>query len=354
MEVKLEDIWQEYNFEHMQYGLENLFPEYRISLQELVNMILTGDILGAFRYLFHSTFGSVLLQLGDIKSVLLWIFLLGIASCVITHFVEIFDHHQIADLGYYFMYLMFMVVLFRCFGQTVDIAKETLENIVLFIQLMIPAYLVSVGVATGLTTAAAYSQIYTLVIYGVERILSDWVPELVTVYAVLAMVNGIWVEERLTLLVELIKKIVTIILKGSLWVVTGISVFQSLISPVLDTAKNSVLQKVVSMFPGIGNMADGVVELVIGSAVIIKNCIGVVLLLLLLSLCAAPLMKIVVIAWALRVAAAFLGMISDKRLVNCTNQMGEGCMLIFRMVGTGMLLFLILISVMTTGTNRGF
>ena len=45
------------------------------------------------------------------------------------------------------------------------------------------------------------------------------------------MINVIWVEEKLTLLTELLEKAVGWILKASLGVVTGIRVFQSFITP---------------------------------------------------------------------------------------------------------------------------
>ena len=57
--------------------------------------------------------------------------------------------------------------------------------------------------------------------------------------------------------------------------VTGISLFQSLITPVVDSLKNSAVEKAVSVLPGIGNAADGVLELALGSAVVIRNSVGV-------------------------------------------------------------------------------
>ena len=59
-------------------------------------------------------------------------------------------------------------------------------------------------------------------------------------------------------------------------------------------------------------------------------------------------------AWMLRLVAAVLGIVSDKRLVDCTNRMGEGCMLLLRTVATAMVLFLIVVSVLAMATNRGF
>ncbi len=354
MELSVDEVWQEYEMDKLQLGMQELFPEYSISLSEVMQRILSGDVLGALGHIYEGSIGGIWQQLGGLRDILLWLLLLGIAASLLTHFVEIFDRHQIADLSYYFMYLLFMMILFQCFTQTAEIAKQALEGIVIFIQMMIPTYLLAVGVATGMATMGAYSQLLTLIIYGVERVLTGGVTDMISIYVVLSVVNGIWIEEKLGLLVELVHKLITLLLKAALGIVTGISIFQTLITPVIDSARSSILQKAVAAIPGIGNMTEGVVELVVGSAVIIKNSIGVALLLLLLLFCMAPLIKIFAIAWLLRLAAALLGMVSDKRLVGCTNRMGEGCMLMFRTVATAMVLLLIVISMVATATNRGF
>ena len=173
-------------------------------------------------------------------------------------------------------------------------------------------------------------------------------------YCMLAVVNGIWIEEKLSLLMDLLMKGIQAVLKAAVGVVTGVSIFQAVITPVLDSVKSSALQKALSAIPGIGNAADGVVELVAGSAVIIKNCLGIVFLLLLLAICAAPLLRIFLIACILKAAAAVMGIVSDKRITSCTDKVGEGSMLLFRTAGTAMLLFLITISMIATATNRGF
>ncbi len=349
----MEDIWEEYGLDKIQGSLNSMFPDYTISLSALMEEVVNGDILGAIGVLYEGSIGGMLGQLDGLKEVLLWLLLLGMASSLMSHFVEVFDRHQIADLSYYFIYLLFVTVLFRCFTQTATIAEELIEKLILFIEIMVPTYLLAVGAATGVTTVMANSQLLVLVVYGVQCILGGWLYDFISIYVVLSVVNGIWIEQKLSMLVEFIGRIIVFVLKCALTVVTGVSIFQTLITPVIDSARASVIQKTVSAIPGIGNMAGGVVELVVGSAVVIKNSIGVVLLMLLILLCAVPLFKIYAIAFLLRLAAALLGMISDKRLVRCTNDIGEGCMLMFRTAQTSVVLFLVVISVLAAFTNRG-
>ena len=347
-----EGIWENYGFDTIQQELDKLFPEHNISLNRLLEQFMQGDIIGSISGLMQSSVTGFMEYFDSLKSILIWLLILGIASSLITHFVEIFDKHQISDLSFFFLYLLFMTILMKCYQETAAAVVELLENIVLFMKLMIPTYMLAVRVASGVSTVSVTYQVMLVLIYMVEHFLQEGVLPFVQVYMFLIMMNGIWVEEKLVLHIELIGKGIGTALKGSLGIVTGISVFQSMITPAINSVKSTILQKVISAIPGIGNAAEGAMELVLGAAVIIKNSIGLICLLVLMAICAAPLMYIFLLAWILRIAAAILGLVSDKRLTACTNRMGEACMLLFRTAATGVLLFLISISVIAMTTGR--
>ena len=343
----MDAMWQEYGMEELEKGMQKLFPASRISVAELMGQLLQGDVLGAAGTLLQEVIQGMGASAAGRKNILIWLIVLGILSALLIHFVEVFDKHQIADLSFYFIYLLMGVILLQCFSGILGTARETVENIVLFVRLMVPTYLLAVGVAS---VGAGY-QLMLLLIYGTEKILLGVVLPLICCYGLLTMINGIWVEEKLTLLTELLEKAVGWILKASLGVVTGISVFQSLITPVLDSVKTSAVEKALSALPGIGNAADGLLELAVGSAVVIRNSIGVLLLLLLLAACAAPLLEILFTAFLIKCAAAFMGIVSDKRVTNCTDHMGNAGMLLFRTAGTAMLLFLITLALLAIGSR---
>lgn len=349
--VDMDVLWQDYGLDRLEEGMQTLFPQNTLSLDHLIAQVMQGDVLGALEGLFTGVITDFTSQLAGMRNVLVWLLVLGIVSSLMTHFVEIFDRHQVADVGFYFMYLLFTVVLLRCFFLAADTAVTALENVILFIRLMIPAYLISVGMSTGTVTAAASTEMMLLVIYGIQNLLLDVLVPLIYSMCMMVVVNGVWVEEKLSLLIDLLEKGIGWVLKGAIGVITGLSIFQALITPVVDSVKSSVLQRILSAVPGIGNAADGVVEMVLGSAVMIKNSIGVVLLILFLVMCAAPLLKIAVIAVMLKCAAAFMGIVSDKRITACANRTGDAGLLLLRTAGTGMMLFLISIAVITAA-NR--
>ncbi len=334
-------LWQDYGLDRLEEGMRQLFPQSRLSMEHLIAKLMQGDIAGAARGLFEGVAGDLTGQAMGMKNVFIWLLVLGIVSSLMTHFAEIFDRHQAADVGFYFMYLLFTVILLKCFFLAAETTCGALNKAVGFIRLMIPAYLISVGLAAGSATAAASTELMLLVIYGIQNLLLNLLVPLIYGMCMLSVINGVWAEEKLTLLIDFLEKGVGWALKAALGAVTGLSVFQALITPMVDSVKNSALQKFVSAIPGIGNTADGVVELVLGSARMIKNSIGAALLLLFLVMCAVPLVKIGVIAVMLKCAAAFMGIVSDRRITACANRTGDAGLLLFRTLGTGMLLFLI-------------
>lgn len=348
-----DNIWSDYGLDELQDGMDKLFPEYDISLEMLLNKLFEGDVIGALAEFMEEIIAQLSGDTLGLKNIFVWLLVLGVVSALMSHLVEVFDKHQVADLSFYFIYLLMSTILLKCFTEAANTAIEALESIVLFGQLLVPVYLLTVGLATGSATAGAYYQLLLLLIYGVERVLLGIVVPLVYSYCLLSVINGIWIEEKLSLIIELVEKIIGWILKAAIGVVTGVSIFQSILTPVLDSVRKGAWQKAVSVIPGIGSGAEGAMELVVGSAVVIKNSVGLVLLILLLFLCAIPLLKIFVVAFLLKAAAAFMGIVSDKRITTCANRTGDASLLLFKTAGTALVLFLISLAVVATATNRG-
>lgn len=354
MEIEVGQVWQDYDLAEVSAKLNDLFPEYTFDLEVLVEKLLSGDFMGALSSVLDAVLGGSIHHFWGMKNILVWILLVGITASLLTYFVDLFENRQVADISFYFVYLLFITLLLRCFQEAAVITTGAIDSLVAFIKLFVPAYVVSVGAATGTGTATAYYGILLGVIYLIQNLLLNIVVPGVYGYVLLSVINGIWPEEKLSVMVTLLEKGIRMLLKVSLGAVMGVSVLQSMITPVIDSAKASSIQKMVSFIPGVGTTADGMLDIVLGSALIIKNSIGVIMLLLLIGVCAIPIFKICVVAVMLKVAAALLGIISDKRLVTCTDKVGSGSVLLLKTAGTAFALFFLIISVTAITTNRGF
>lgn len=341
-------IWQQmddYELEKVEQGFAEMFPEFSIDMEEVLSLITQGKLGEACQLFLGGIKEAFTGELSGMKQLLVSILVIGIVSALFSNFADIFSGQQISQVGFYFLYLFLMAVLTKAFVSASEIAVNAMENTVLFVKLFIPTWFMAVGASSGSATAVFYYQVMLVVAYLVESFLLHGLLPFIYSYVILALLNGIWAEERLSLLLDFMKKGIVFGQKAALGAITGLSLVQSVILPVVDGLKISALRKAVSVIPGIGGAAEGVAELVIGSAVLIKNSLGILLLLLLLFLCAVPVLKLLAVGTLIKLGAALSGIISDKRVSGCADKVGEGCFLLLRCLFTSVALFMIVIGV---------
>lgn len=106
------------------------------------------------------------------------------------------------------------------------------------------------------------------------------------------------------------------------------------------------------MIPGVGNVFNSVSDLVLGSAILIKNSIGVAALLVLAVLCLIPAAKLVLFSLSYKLAAAVIQPVSDVRIVECISSVGEGMFLLMKTMVVSGILFWLTLAVMCAATGR--
>ncbi|MCI9465157.1 MAG: hypothetical protein HFI48_14995 [Lachnospiraceae bacterium] len=346
-------LWQELDLEEAENSFESLFPTYQFDGQQVLSLILKGKIKEAVSLLLSGLKNAVGAQAGEVRTLFVMILVLGITAALFANFADIFQSRQVSDIAFYLIYLLLIAILLKVFGNTASIVREMLNQLTTFMQLFIPAYLLTVGAAAGAASAAAYYQLFLMTVYLIEKCYLSILLPLIYCFILLGVINGVWMEEKLNLLLDFVQKLVAFLIKITLGLVTGFSLLQSMISPVVDALESSALKKAVSMIPGIGNLTEGMFEMVVGSAVLIKNSIGIYITVVMIFICALPVLKILLLSGALKGGAALIGIVSDKRMTNCANRVGDGSLLLLKLALSSIALFIISIAIVACSTNRG-
>ena len=345
-------IWQDYGLEHLENGINSLFPEKHFSLMSVLEHLISADFQGAWNELWKGFLQGTIGNVDGLKQIFVSLLLIGIASVFAVDLINLFDAKQISDLGFYFIYLCLALLLTCSFRQISELADNSLDQMIRFHEVLFPSYLLTVGMATGTATVTFSHQIILLIIYGIEILFRGAVLPMVKCYMILSILNGIWSDDHLMLFIRLIGRGIHWILNISLWTVTGVGFFQSVLTPVIDSAQNSIWKKVIASIPGIGDAAKGVIEVLMGTAHLVKNSIGVVLLILLVGMCMSSLIKIGGTCFVIKAAAACMGPLGDKRVAKCTDMVGESLFFLLRTVATTMLMFGISIGVVIITSVR--
>lgn len=345
-------VWEQMEMDSVTRDFERLFPAYSFDGKAVLADIMGGQIGEALRKLCGGISGTVLFQKEEFRVLFLSILVLGVAAALFSNFADLFQDHQVSDIAFYLIYLLLIAVLLKFFVETADTVKEILNGVVTFVRLYIPTYILAVGGASGAVSASVYYQLLLVAVYLIEwGYLSVLVP-FVYAYVLMTVINGIWLEEKLALLLELSEKVIKGSLKASVWLITGFSLLQSMISPVIDSLQSSAVKKALSAMPGVGGLTEGMFEMVLGSAVLVKNSLGIYMTLTLVALCAVPVLKIALTACVIKLGAALIGIISDKRLTNCASRVGEGNLMLLRIALTSVGMFMIQVAIISYSAGQ--
>ncbi|HJD30534.1 MAG TPA: stage III sporulation protein AE [Candidatus Eisenbergiella stercorigallinarum] len=347
-------LLSELNPDALSEKMEELFPRFSIDFSDFFSHLLAGEMKEAFSLLLASLKGGLAAEAAGMRNLFLSILMIGILSSLFTVAAQAFKNRQTADIAHFIACLTMLLTVLSVFSQAADTAGRLLENILLFVRLFLPTFMLALGFSSGTVTAAGYYELILLLIYGVEQLLMSVGLPAADICMALVVMNGIWEEGKLSAFIDLIRKAVSGGLKVLLGCVTGIGLLQSMVTPVLESLKISSAAKFLSSIPGLGGLAEGTAQLLIGSAVLIKNGLGAAAILLLLLLCAVPFLKLFLYGLILKLCAALLGLSADRRLTGCIDRAGDAVFLLLRIVFTATACFLILFAIITclAGTVR--
>lgn len=347
-------LYEQYDFSGIEDKFESLFPAWDISFKELILAVMSGNGTEEFLRQAREILHMLTAELGAVKFVCVTLLMIGIISTVFMNFSGIFPNQQIGNFGFQFTYLIMIIFLMKVNAEVFSVARTGMDSCISFLQSFLPGYFIVVGTAGGGATAFGFYQVFLIGIYLVEQILVNLILPLVSCYMLLCIMNGIWEEERLSLFIRMLKKGIRTFLKILLTMAAGSGLFQSAITPVIDTTKMTAVKKTVEIIPGVGELADGSIQVLLGMSVLLKNAMGIAFVVILLFVCAIPILKVFLFMIVIKGTAALMGLSAERRITGCTNAFGDGVVLLLQTMITAVMFFLILVLIVTFTANRGF
>ncbi len=352
--INLDRIYEKGEWNRLEEQLQSLYPDWDFSLKEISGKILEGNIPEVFEEMLRQIAENFRSELSVWKTVFIIISTVILVSAVFSGFKDAFRNGQMADIAFYINYLILVILFSNIFQSMLMTAELVLKQIIEFMTVFFPAYFLTLGIASGIKTGVIYYQLAGFLIYGVQFFLVSFLLPAISAYLLFSIMNGIWKEEKLELLLGFWRKGIRLLLKVLLSILTGAGILQSMITPVLDRMKGEAAYKLVEAVPGVGELTEGALRIWLGSAVLIKNSIGIAGCILIFALTAVPLFKIAAAGLVLKGMAAVFGMVGEKKMIRFTNCVGDTLFLLLQTVGYGVLLFFVLIAITAYTTNGGF
>jgi stage III sporulation protein AE len=342
----------DFDYTEIQKVVDDVFKsEDKMNFQEYVTGLVSGETKFSLKEIGNDIKDSIVGEIKGNIGTLTRLISIAIVAAVFTNFSYAFSNNQVAETGFYVAYLLLFSILTGSFITAASMASETLTSILDFMKALIPAYFLSVAFSSGAGTSLVYYQATLFLITFVDILLIKLVIPMINIYLIVSMANNISKEDFLSKLTELLSQVVKWLLKSLLALVIGFNTIQGLILPVSDRIKKSTLLKAAGAIPGVGDVLGTVTESVIGAGILLKNAIGVAGVVVIIVICAIPVLKLTVTTLIYRISSAAVQPISDKRMLNCVIASAEASTLLLQTILVGGVLFLLTITIIAASTT---
>lgn len=332
-------------------AIEEVFGENRLSIREVISELLRGegtviDILGR---LIKNRFMGV----EGYKTLLIKLFSLTLICALFGFLPQIFGNEQTSQMGHFISFIILIAFMLSLFDDAVTIVGDTIEIIIFLMNAIIPAYLISMALSGAITTAGMSYEMFMVIIYIIENIIMNFVSPAVLIYLVIGFANQLLESDKFSKLTELIKKAVSWSLKGFLTLMIGFQLLQGLITPYVDKFNTSVAKKTIEAIPGVGDITSSGVEIAVGAALLIKNTIGVVGMIILIAAAAVPLLELLGYAIILILVNTMLQPVLQVRVQKILDVAVSAVKLLVQLLLTVLLLFFISMALIAAKSGGG-
>jgi len=270
---------------------------------------------------------------------------LAVLCALLQNLQNSFEQSSISLLAYSVCFIFLCVISLNAFYNGLTLARETVGNMVGFMEALLPLLLSLLAGVGALTSAALLTPLMLLVISVTSVIVKDVILPLLFLTAVLECVNYLSGKYGLSNLTGVLKQAGMMILGFVLVVFIGIISIQGVAGSIADGLTLRTAKYAAATFiPVVGKMFADTVELVMGASLLLKNAVGVFGVVAIALLCALPLIKLISLVIVMKIAGALIQPMGDEKMAKCLDAMGNNLLLVFGAVLTVALMFFLVVT----------
>ena len=191
-----------------------------------------------------------------------------------------------------------------------------------FINLLLPLLMTLILYTGSITTSSILEPIIIFAINLIGNLIKDFLLPVMLIIVVFSIISKISNKFQIDKLSKLLKSGVTWTLGIILTVFVGIVSLEGSLSSSVDgiTAKTAKTA-VSSVIPVVGKILGDVVDSVLGCGVILKNAVGIVGVVVVISICIVPIIRISTLCIIYSFSSAFVQPIADEKIVKVLEEM---------------------------------
>jgi len=327
----------------------NIRPNFNI--RDMIIKIVKGEkiveqdeILKALGEIF---FGEVKTNLVFLSQILA----LVLISAILTNLTGTFENNSVSILANYITYILMAMLAIGGFFQLMQVIEGTIDNLIKFMELLMPILLTFLVVAGGPNTKIIFHPMIIAIINIIGALVQNIIIPLIYFSFIVSILSNLTERGELRKLADLGRQVIIFIITAAFTLFIGIITIYGLSTKIdglsIRTAKFALDQFV----PIVGGFLSDAMETVIGSSGILKNGIGIIGLGILIIVTIFPSIKVAALMVIYKIVGAVVEPIVSKNISNFFSDIGKTLLLLLISLLSMAIMFFITITIIVETGN---
>ncbi|MFZ7945194.1 MULTISPECIES: stage III sporulation protein AE [Bacillaceae] len=278
--------------------------------------------------------------------------LLTIFSMFLQSMQNAFEKSAISKVAYAIVYMVLVILALNSFHIAISYTNEAIGTMISFALALVPLLLALIAASGGLVSAAFFHPVILFLMNISGMFIQYVILPLLFLATLLSIVSTMSEQYKVSQLAALLRNW-SIGLMGLFFTIfLGVISVQGASAAVTDGVAIRTAKFVTGNFiPVIGRMFTDATDTVVSASVLLKNTVGIAGVAILLIIVAFPAIKILMIAFIYKFAAAILQPLGGGPVIKCLDIISKSVIYVFAALGIVSLMFFLSITVIVAAGN---
>jgi stage III sporulation protein AE len=278
--------------------------------------------------------------------------MLTIFSMFLQSMQNAFEKSSISKVAYSIVYMVLVIIALNSFHVAISYTNEAIGTMISFVLALIPLLLALIAASGGLISAAFFHPVILFLMNMSGLFMQYIILPLLFLATLLSIVSTMSDQYKVTQLAQLLRNWSIGLMGLFLTIFMGVISVQGASAAITDGVTIRTAKFITGNFiPVIGRVFTDATDTVVSASALLKNTVGIAGVAILLIIVAFPALKILMIAFIYKFAAAILQPLGGGPIITCLDIISKSVIYVFAALGIVSLMFFLSITVIVAAGN---
>lgn len=321
----------------------DFFP--KLNSQNLVDELTNGTKIDS-KNLVNKIINIFIGKIKENAKIIFSIIAVSILCSILKNIQSSFGGN-VSEIAFYVCYLFIIILIIASYTDIVSLCKDTITKLNDFMNMLIPLVL-GLLVANGSIVSVSILQPILLVMTStINVIVANVILPIIFISTMMNLIGNISENIKVSKIPKLLQKTCLWCLEFILIIFIGILSIEGTLGANVDGVTAKAAKSIVStVIPVVGKALSDATDSILGATLITRNAVGIVGMIAIISIVLNPLISALIMMITYNVASALIEPIVDSRISKCMSGMGDSIKIVFALMATVCMLFIISTTIM--------